>query len=292
MPRWMYRHTRRDKLRNEVIRDKVGVALGEDKMWEARLRWYGYVKRMSIDAPVRRCERLAMSRLRRGIGRPRKYWGEVIRQGMTHLQLTEDMTLDRKTWRLRIKILHDRGRGPFSAAAEVPPLQRNITTYSGPFGCWGDDFPQSAAPQDPEQLSSAEMLRNGLWNIGTLTRKSIELERTLQKRKVNIACVQETRWEGSRAGNSDGYKLWYLEGRKGKNGVGILVDRELRESVIESRWVNDRLMAIKLVVGGITLNIINVYAPQTGLDEKVKRCFWEGLDEVVRVVLLTEKLFI
>ncbi|KAF3644817.1 U2 small nuclear ribonucleoprotein B'' [Capsicum annuum] len=42
------------------------------------------------------CERLALDGFRRGRGRPKKYWGEVIRRDMEHLQLTEDMTLDRK----------------------------------------------------------------------------------------------------------------------------------------------------------------------------------------------------
>ncbi|XP_019263459.1 PREDICTED: uncharacterized protein LOC109241200 [Nicotiana attenuata] len=79
---------------------------------------------------------------------------------------------------------------------------------------------------------------------------------------------------------------------KGKNGVGILVDRELRESVVEVRRVNDRLMAIKLVVRGSTLNVVSAHAPQAGLVEEVKRSFWEGLDEVVQGIPSTEKLFI
>ncbi|KAF3679316.1 putative prolyl 4-hydroxylase 7 [Capsicum annuum] len=56
-----------------------------------------------MDAPVRRCERLALDGFRRGRGRPKKYWGEVIRRDMEQLQLTEDMTLDRKFpgWNLR-----------------------------------------------------------------------------------------------------------------------------------------------------------------------------------------------
>ncbi|XP_019246266.1 PREDICTED: craniofacial development protein 2-like [Nicotiana attenuata] len=36
----------------------------------------------------------------------------------------------------------------------------------------------------------------------------------------------------------------------------------------------------------------NCYAPQTGLDEEVKRSFWEALDEVVRGIPPMEKLFI
>ncbi|XP_070010103.1 uncharacterized protein [Nicotiana sylvestris] len=96
MLRWMCGCTRQDRIKNEAIRDIVGVDSVEDKMWELRLRWFGHVRRRSIDAPVRRCERLPMESLRRGRGRPKKYWGEVIRQDMVLLQLTEDMTLDRR----------------------------------------------------------------------------------------------------------------------------------------------------------------------------------------------------
>ncbi|XP_070054680.1 uncharacterized protein [Nicotiana tomentosiformis] len=135
-------------------------------------------------------------------------------------------------------------------------------------------------------------LRIGSWNVGTLTGKSIELAKILKKRRVNIACVQETRWVGSRAKDADEYKLWYLGVQKGKNRVGILVDRELRESVVDVRRVNDRLIIIKLVVRECTLNVISAYAPHVGLDEDVKRRFWEGLDEIVRQVSPTKKLFI
>ncbi|XP_019254682.1 PREDICTED: uncharacterized protein LOC109233302, partial [Nicotiana attenuata] len=113
-------------------------------------------------------------------------------------------------------------------------------------------------------------LRIGSWNIGMLTGKSIELAK-IQKRKVNIACVQETRWAGSKARNAGGYKLWYSGVVRGKNGVGILMDRDLGESVVEVRRVNDRLIFIKLVIGECTLNVVSTYAPQASLDEEVKR---------------------
>ncbi|XP_070036951.1 uncharacterized protein [Nicotiana tomentosiformis] len=104
MLRWMCGCIRRDKIRNEAIRNRLGVASMEDKMRESRLRWFRHVKRRSIDAPVRRCESLDMESLRRGRGRPKKYWGEVIRQDMALLQLTENMTLDRRVWRSRINV--------------------------------------------------------------------------------------------------------------------------------------------------------------------------------------------
>ncbi|KAF3666290.1 Proteasome subunit beta type-7 [Capsicum annuum] len=94
--RWMCGHTRKDRVRNEIIREKVGVASMGDKMREMRLRWFGHVMRRGSDAPLQRCETLAIDGFRRGRGRPKKYWREVIRHDMEQLRLTEDMTLDRK----------------------------------------------------------------------------------------------------------------------------------------------------------------------------------------------------
>nr|XP_009765363.1 PREDICTED: uncharacterized protein LOC104216930 [Nicotiana sylvestris] len=102
MQRWMCGNTRLDMVRNKVIRDKVVVASVEDKMWDARLRWFGHVKRRGTDELERRRERLVLEGQWRGRGRPKKYWGEVIRKDIVLLQLTEDMTMDRKVWRLRI----------------------------------------------------------------------------------------------------------------------------------------------------------------------------------------------
>ncbi|XP_070012486.1 uncharacterized protein LOC142162397 [Nicotiana tabacum] len=103
--RWMCGHTRKDKIRNETIKDNVGVASVEDKLRESNLRWFGHVRRRDIDALVRRCERLTMAGLRKDMGRPEKYWEEVIRQDMSVLHLIEDMTTDRKVWRSRIKVV-------------------------------------------------------------------------------------------------------------------------------------------------------------------------------------------
>ncbi|WMV25610.1 hypothetical protein MTR67_018995 [Solanum verrucosum] len=44
MLRWMCGHTRFDKIRSEDIQNKVGVASMVNKMREARLKWFGYVR--------------------------------------------------------------------------------------------------------------------------------------------------------------------------------------------------------------------------------------------------------
>ncbi|XP_070020765.1 uncharacterized protein [Nicotiana sylvestris] len=92
------------QLRNEVIRKKVGVDLVEDMMQEARLRWFEYVKRRIIEVPVRRYEQLASVGCKRGIGRPKKSWGDIIRRDLAQLELTEDIDLDRRMCRSKIRV--------------------------------------------------------------------------------------------------------------------------------------------------------------------------------------------
>ena len=50
----------------------------EDKIREARLRWFGHIKKRSLDALLRRCEQIVLSECRRGCGRFEKNWNEVI----------------------------------------------------------------------------------------------------------------------------------------------------------------------------------------------------------------------
>ena len=45
----------------------------------------------------------------------------------------------------------------------------------------------------------ARKLRVATWNIGTLTGKSRELAEILKNRRVHVACLQETKWKGSKA---------------------------------------------------------------------------------------------
>ena len=91
-------------------------------------------------------------------------------------------------------------------------------------------------------------VRLASWNIGSLTGKSIELVKLLHRRMIDIACVQETKWVGAKAREVDEYKLWYSGSIKARNGVGILVEKELVDFVIEVRHKSNRIMAIKVVV--------------------------------------------
>ena len=99
---WMSGEIRKDRIRNEEIRNKLGVCAIEDKMRECRLRWFGHVQRRPEDAPVRRSDMLDVGELIRGRGRPLKTWRQVIQNDMSIIGLDEKTVLDRNEWRRSI----------------------------------------------------------------------------------------------------------------------------------------------------------------------------------------------
>jgi hypothetical protein len=58
-----------------------------------------------------------------------------------------------------------------------------------------------------------------------------------------------------------------------KNGVGILIDKTLKDEVVDVKRQGDRIILFKLILGYVVLNIISAYAPQVGLSESKKRKF-------------------
>ena len=104
MVRWMCGYTRKDRIRNDFIREKLGIAPIEDKMRESRLRWFGHIRRRPIGAPVRKCENLDVTPIKRGRGRPKKCWKETIKNDLSLLGLSLDLTQNRSEWRQRIRV--------------------------------------------------------------------------------------------------------------------------------------------------------------------------------------------
>ncbi|KAL6532781.1 hypothetical protein OROGR_013741 [Orobanche gracilis] len=107
MLRWMCGHTKKDRLRNEVIREKVRVASIEDKMMENRLRWFGHVRRRPVDAPVRRLESWWTINIVKGRGRPKKTWIKLIENDMRFLGIGESMVIERQIWKERIRMVDE-----------------------------------------------------------------------------------------------------------------------------------------------------------------------------------------
>jgi hypothetical protein len=89
-----------------------------------------------------------------------------------------------------------------------------------------------------------------------------------------------------------GFKLWYTGNTSTKNYVGIVLNKSLKDGVVDIKRQGDMIILVKLLVGDLIFNVISAYAPQIDLDESVTMQFWEELDALVSSVPISDKLFI
>ncbi|KAK3506276.1 hypothetical protein QTP70_017710, partial [Hemibagrus guttatus] len=94
--------------------------------------------------------------------------------------------------------------------------------------------------------------------------KGRELADMMERRKVDILCVQETRWKGSKARSiGAGFKLFYYGVDSKRNGVGVVLKEEFVRNVRE-----------------------------VGCELEEKEKFWSELDEVMESIPTGERVVI
>jgi hypothetical protein len=122
-------------------------------------------------------------------------------------------------------------------------------------------------------------VRVGTVNVGTMSRRAVEVADVAARRRLDFCCLQETRWKGGSARTLEGregasFKFFWSGSEEGVSGVGILVAERWIENVIEVRRVCDRLMVVRVAIGRSVLNVVCAYAPQVGRSNEEKEGFW------------------
>jgi hypothetical protein len=95
MLRWICGHTRKDRIRNDDIRDKLGVVPIQEKLVQHRLRWFGHIQRRPPEASVRSGILSRPENTRRGRGRSRLTWEETIKRDLKECNIPKEFALDR-----------------------------------------------------------------------------------------------------------------------------------------------------------------------------------------------------
>ena len=91
MLRWICGHTRLDRVRNDDIHDRLGVAPIEEKLIQHRLRWFGHVHQRPPEAPVHR-------------GRPNLTCEEAIKRDLKEWNIPMELCLDKSAWKEAIHV--------------------------------------------------------------------------------------------------------------------------------------------------------------------------------------------
>ena len=73
-----------------------------EKTREARLRWYGHLRRKDDGYIGRRMLRMELPGKRKR-GRPKRRFMDVVKEDMAEVEVTEEDTVDRRNWRKKIR---------------------------------------------------------------------------------------------------------------------------------------------------------------------------------------------
>ena len=126
-----------------------------------------------------------------------------------------------------------------------------------------------------------------------MTGKGREIVDVRQRRRIDIMCVQETKWKGDRSKElGEGYKINYNGAETRRNGVGAIVNEEMKANVMEVKRSSGRCMMVKIVTGEGILNVVSAYATQVGCMEEEKDSLYEEIGVVLRRIPQHERLVI
>ena len=69
----------------------IGLVPIEDKIREVKLTYFGYIKRRDTNTPMWRFDRIDLLKCKRGKGKAKKNWNEMIKYDMRRLILIKEM---------------------------------------------------------------------------------------------------------------------------------------------------------------------------------------------------------
>ena len=98
MLRWSLGLTRKDKVRNEIIRERMGVRPVSEKIQGARLRWFGHVERRGEGYVGKIADRIQLQGKRKR-GRPRTTWTTKTKDDLKMLGVNKELAQNRDEWR-------------------------------------------------------------------------------------------------------------------------------------------------------------------------------------------------
>lgn len=138
-------------------------------------------------------------------------------------------------------------------------------------------------------------VRFATWNIKSLNKRDQELEKELRERKIDICALQETHKKGKGQSVIGEYLLAYSGVSKevlAKEGVGLLIHKNLVLLIIETQYISERIIKVKLNINNRAHNVISIYAPESCRTQAVREDFYTHLQEVIDEIPTHERTII
>ena len=110
---------------------------------------------------------------------------------------------------------------------------------------------------------------------------------------VEILGISELKWTGIGEFNSDDHYIHYCRQESlRRNGVAIMVNKRVRNSVLGCNLKNDRMIAVHFQGKPFSITVIQAYAPTRNAEEAEVQWFYEDLQDLLELTPKKDVLFI
>lgn len=133
--------------------------------------------------------------------------------------------------------------------------------------------------------------RIGCWNVRTMTRPEAlpQVAKVMRDYNIQILGLSETRWNGFGEQFADcGTTLLYSgkedEGASKEYGVGLLLSRSAKNSLLDWKPVSERIIVARFASRVRKVTVIQCYAPTSAASDEAKSKFYDVLEATLKCV--------
>ena len=110
---------------------------------------------------------------------------------------------------------------------------------------------------------------------------------------VDILGTSELKWTGMREFNSNDHYI-YCCGQESlrRNGVAIMVNKRVQNTVLGCNFKNDRMISVRFQGKPFNITVIQAYAPTSNAEEADVERFYEELQDLLELTPKKDVLFI
>ena len=101
---------------------------------------------------------------------------------------------------------------------------------------------------------------------------------------IDILGIRELRWTGMGEFNSDDHYIYYC-GQESlrRNGVAIMVNKRVQNSVLGCNLKNDRMISVHFQGKPLNITVIQFYASTSNAEEAEVEQFYEDLQDLLEL---------
>ena len=119
------------------------------------------------------------------------------------------------------------------------------------------------------------------------------VKQAMERVNINILGISELKWTGMGEFNSDDHYIYYC-GQKSlrRNGVALMVNKTVQNSVLGCNLKNDRMISVCFQGKPFKITVIQVYAPTINAKEVQVEQFYDDLKDLLELTPKKDVLFI